>query len=211
MSLYDELEVAPDAAPADIKRSYRKLAQQHHPDKGGDKERFQAVQHAYDVLSDEERRAQYDSTGDDGAPQDIRHQGRAALAALTLQLVDFANPATTDLIAAACKNVRERMEQIKRTKEDLQRSIERRESALARMTFSGQGADIVANAIRLDIQQKRVGLLQHDREIALGEEMLLVLKDYTYRADATAKVQRQHYNSHGETGGLSEMFGGMFR
>jgi curved DNA-binding protein len=50
------------AAPADdIKRAYRRLASQHHPDKGGDKERFQEIQEAYAVLSDPEKRSEYDN------------------------------------------------------------------------------------------------------------------------------------------------------
>jgi DnaJ-class molecular chaperone len=38
----------------------------HHPDKGGDRAKFEQVQRAYDVLMDAERRAKYDATGDDG-------------------------------------------------------------------------------------------------------------------------------------------------
>jgi len=43
------------------KKAYRKLASQHHPDKGGDKAKFQEVQTAYDVLSDPNKKAQYDN------------------------------------------------------------------------------------------------------------------------------------------------------
>ncbi|MGI4869687.1 MAG: DnaJ domain-containing protein [Janthinobacterium lividum] len=61
---YQILEVAPSAPAADIKRAYRRLATQYHPDKhGGDpryEEQFKAVAVAYQVLSDPDRRAQYD-------------------------------------------------------------------------------------------------------------------------------------------------------
>jgi curved DNA-binding protein len=59
--LYAILGVAKNATADEIKRAYRKLAMQHHPDRGGDQTRFQEVQQAYDVLGDESRRAQYDS------------------------------------------------------------------------------------------------------------------------------------------------------
>jgi len=50
------------SAPADeIKAAYRRLASQHHPDKGGDKERFQEIQQAYAVLGDPDQRQQYDN------------------------------------------------------------------------------------------------------------------------------------------------------
>ncbi|MGA0830687.1 MAG: DnaJ C-terminal domain-containing protein [Nitriliruptoraceae bacterium] len=64
--LYAVLGVAPDAPPEEVKRAYRRLAREHHPDAGGDEARFKEVAHAYDVLGDAERRARYDRFGDDG-------------------------------------------------------------------------------------------------------------------------------------------------
>ena len=60
MTHYETLGVGEEAAPDEIKRAYRKLASQHHPDKGGDTQRFQEIQTAYDTLSNDEKRQQYD-------------------------------------------------------------------------------------------------------------------------------------------------------
>jgi curved DNA-binding protein CbpA len=64
---YDILGVQRDASDDDIKKAYRKLAMQYHPDRNqGDKEaegRFKEVNEAYDVLKDGEKRAAYDRFG----------------------------------------------------------------------------------------------------------------------------------------------------
>lgn len=66
-SLYTTLEVAPGASEAEIKKAYRKLARQYHPDVNKDpkaEEKFKEINAAYEVLSDKEKRAKYDQYGD---------------------------------------------------------------------------------------------------------------------------------------------------
>lgn len=60
MSHYQTLGVDKNATPDDIKKAYRKLASQHHPDRGGDTAKFQTIQAAYETLSDPNKRAAYD-------------------------------------------------------------------------------------------------------------------------------------------------------
>lgn len=66
-SLYDTLEVSSSASDAEIKKAYRKLARQYHPDvnKESDaEEKFKEINAAYEILSDKSKRAQYDRHGD---------------------------------------------------------------------------------------------------------------------------------------------------
>ncbi len=112
---YEVLGVARDATPEEIKKAYRKLARQLHPDVNASadaSERFKLVTHAYDVLSDPEQRARYDVGGDSpgaagfggfgdifetffgggGAraarPRSRRERGQDALVKVTIELSD---------------------------------------------------------------------------------------------------------------------------
>lgn len=62
-SLYEDLGIDRSADSQEIRRAYLKLSKTEHPDKGGDAERFKVIQNAYEVLSDEQKRAVYDQTG----------------------------------------------------------------------------------------------------------------------------------------------------
>lgn len=58
---YAILEIAPTSSEEDIKKSYRRLAHQFHPDMpNGDEARFKEINEAYQVLGNKEKRAQYD-------------------------------------------------------------------------------------------------------------------------------------------------------
>jgi molecular chaperone DnaJ len=64
MDYYELLGVKKGATEEEIKKAYRKLAHQHHPDKaGGDEKKFKEINEAYQVLSNAEKRAQYDRFG----------------------------------------------------------------------------------------------------------------------------------------------------
>ena len=61
---YEILGISKSATDEEIKRAFRKLAHQHHPDKkGGDEAKFKEINEAYQVLSNKEKRAQYDQFG----------------------------------------------------------------------------------------------------------------------------------------------------
>jgi len=60
---YETLGVSRESSDDEIKKSYRKLAHEHHPDRGGDEAKFKEVNQAYQVLSDKQKRSQYDQFG----------------------------------------------------------------------------------------------------------------------------------------------------
>ncbi|KAI7841110.1 hypothetical protein COHA_005335 [Chlorella ohadii] len=66
---YEVLGVPKDADEATIKKAHRKAALKHHPDKGGDEEKFKEINEAYDVLRDSEKRRIYDQFGEEAVKE----------------------------------------------------------------------------------------------------------------------------------------------
>lgn len=63
--LYEKLGLSAGASKDDVKKAYKKMAIQHHPDKGGDPEVFKEISNAYQVLSDDQKKGEYDSMSDE--------------------------------------------------------------------------------------------------------------------------------------------------
>ncbi len=59
-NFYEELGLEKNATKSEIKASYRYLVKQHHPDAGGEKERFLAIQNAWETLNDRVKKEEYD-------------------------------------------------------------------------------------------------------------------------------------------------------
>lgn len=72
---YKTLGVDKNASQDEIKKAFRTLAHKHHPDKGGDEAKFKEASEAYQVLSDEKKRKDYDTYGSAGPGQGAGGQG----------------------------------------------------------------------------------------------------------------------------------------
>lgn len=85
---YKILGVEKSATADEIKSAFRKLAHEHHPDKGGSEAKFKEINEAYQVLSDSTKRSNYDSYGSESGPQGF---GGGGFGGFSSQGFDFGN------------------------------------------------------------------------------------------------------------------------
>ena len=73
MSLYEKLGLDRNASKVEIKKAFRSLSLQHHPDRGGDTAHFQEINEAYEILIDDQKKQRYDMTGQVNEQQHFQH------------------------------------------------------------------------------------------------------------------------------------------
>lgn len=184
MNLYEDLGVPKDADRATIKRAYRKKAMKLHPDRdGGDKEKFHAVQKAYDVLYDDARRAHYDAHGTDGA-QDRQGDLVRRLAALFMQLIESQDVDHADIVGLMRNALTQGKAQTNAAIRGQEQKITKYERAKKRLTKKGQGDNLLAQMLDGQISLVKRGIELGKLEIGCVDDMIKMLADYQYAADA---------------------------
>lgn len=183
-SLYTILDVEQDASPEEIKKAYRKKAQQCHPDKeNGDEELFKKVKEAYEVLSDELRRKHYDETGE-LVQEMLDAPVIQAIIEIVVKLAAQLDIEHTDLIDVCRTNVRATQEQHKRHKDNITSTAKRFCDAANRIKVAEGEENIIQQALlreaeNLEAQGKNIHAL-----IDVGERILQMLDKYSYEYTA---------------------------
>lgn len=182
MSHYETLGVRRDADRDTIKRAYRKKAHEAHPDKGGKAEAFHAIQKAYDVLSDDARRAWYDRNGTDGQanPED---EALKNLAAVFLQTVEQVDVDHSDVLALVRENIAQAKRNVSAQMEGLKAKVRKLESAKRRVKRKSAGPSLFAQMLDAQISANKRAVEMGGENLKVFDRMLELLKDYAYSAD----------------------------
>jgi curved DNA-binding protein CbpA len=183
MSHYDVLGLPPDADEAAIKRAYRKAAQSSHPDReGGDPERFQRIQLAYDVLSDPERRERYDQTGESDKAQTLESQIDEALASLFQKVIDMNNP-PANIIQAAMDEVRQNQGIIRTRQEVANQKVTRLKKLLGRVVMkAADGHNLFEGVLQSQIDSVEAAIKSADDMLTLLAGVATLLESYEDKA-----------------------------
>lgn len=189
-ALYKTLGAAPGADSGDIKRAYRKKMAEAHPDKPeGSHEKAQAVNGAYLILSDPQKRAKYDASGsvDDGLIDD---GGIGAIAEVLVSAFEQAMARVADGeldytdVAAAAKEVIIGFESnLVAAKANCNVRIRRCRRILKRLKFKGDGPDFVTRNLQMTLADAAEALANMNKQLAYIREAKIMANSYSYATD----------------------------
>jgi len=181
MTLYEELELPTYCSFDDIKQQYRKLSMIHHPDLGGDVEKFKRIKFAYEVLSDPERRKQYDLDKTTGVTNDIHTEAISKLANIFFAIMPTFNCNEGNLISAMTQETNNLKNRAHADLMMCEVYISNIETVKKKLKIKNPNSDnIIMSFIekQLESRYKDKELFKHT--IKLSDEMLLILDNYDY-------------------------------
>lgn len=192
-SLYEILGVEKTASAAAIKESFRAKAKKLHPDAGGNREKFEELQKAYETLSDPDRRAAYDETGTVSDSAAVNTDAGQAIAFLSELVIGVVNDKSVNLVAddvqellskMVLESVHELEEVIQEGKGRLLRAAEFRKRMIR---TDGAAGDPIAVALDFFEAQAAARLESLESSIRIKKIALTILEKYGY--DFVKKIQ----------------------
>jgi DnaJ-class molecular chaperone len=192
-NLYEILGVDKTATKEDIKKAYHKMAQETHPDKeGGSTEAFLQVSKAYKILSDEERRRQYDETGDESESHELSPQNIVFQIFLEVISNPEFNPKLVDAFEATKQTIELRQKQIKIEIAKNSKQKTKYEEILFRIEKAPDTLKLMVEDLIKRHNEMHEQLIKN---LNLGVEMLKVLKDFKYNVDTEEVMNNNNFDS----------------
>lgn len=181
MTLYDELQLQPDCSFEDIKQQYRTLASIHHPDKGGDEEKFKRIKFAYEVLSEPIRRKQYDLHKSTTVGSSIHTEAINTLANLFFSIIPTFNCHDGNLVETLKQETQKLEAQANAELMLCDVYIGNLEVVKKKLQHKKQDEEnILLSFVIKQIEARETDKKLHKHRLELAKEMLLILDNYNY-------------------------------
>ena len=180
MNPYDELGVSVHATSEEIRQKYRTLAQIHHPDKGGDEEKFKRIKFAYEILSDPIRRNEYDTTGKYGTDTSIKDEALHSLAQLLFSLIYNFNPEQDNLILIMTNKVSEMKQEMTNNINTCNGYIDNLNKIATRLKIKTDNENILQGFVNTQIEMRKGEFANFTKRIQICDAQFEILKDYEY-------------------------------
>lgn len=211
MNPYEILGVGRTAAAAEIKAAYRRLSKTAHPDVGGDRNAFERLRAAFDILSDPDARAHFDATGEartktaDNAQAVAMTVLAAAFDAVVGEIVrNSTDYKQVDIVDALRRHIQGGIDRRGQERQSVERNrpywLEMRE----RFTTEDGKPNLLAAVVNAKIAQiDQIGR-NHDRADSAAVAALAILADHEYRVDQVDSYS--FWSGHTGTAGSSSTF-----
>jgi curved DNA-binding protein CbpA len=180
MNPYHVLDLPVDATAEEIKSKYKSLAQQYHPDKGGDTEKFKEINLSYSVLSDPIRRKLYDETGIYKNELNPKDQALNDICARLAHFLWKMNVDVEDLIHLLKSDIQNEKNQLNQKIGTTQQTIANFKRAVNKIRRKKEGENILQNFIKLQVKQQEDLLNNLNNRIKLCDTMLEIVDEYEY-------------------------------
>ena len=192
-NLYEVLKVNKDASPDEIKKAYRKEAMHSHPDAGGDPEDFKALTIAFEILSDPNKRKEYDETGrterrSQTSPEDMLVM---FFNLVVEELIACEQPAEqVDLVAETRSKIKNRILLSSKTERTGLKALAKVRVILKRLS-GGDGDSILIASLKSREAQYEYKFSLCDKEKKELHEALDLLDSYSYATDSKPNTPNQ--------------------
>lgn len=182
MNLYDELELTPNCTFEEIKQQYRTLASKHHPDHGGDAERFKRIKFAYEVLSDPDRRKEYDENKTTSTVHtSIRQEAITELAKLFFSIIPNFDCRNGNLIETMKHEVNQMKTRVSGDSTMNETFIGNLEVLKDKLRLKNQDDEnILLSFVLQQLENRYKDKTKFTHVVELAEEMLIILDMYNY-------------------------------
>lgn len=189
--LYQILGIDNNASKAEIKKSYRKASKKSHPDmQGGSDKKFALVEKSFDILSDDERRVKYDSTGDDSEKSpDNEHSTVINFIAFSLATVlaecaqNGKSPLEIDIVKSVITKINSSISEAQKNIRITKNILDFDKKLLGR--FSSDKDNIFENIIRHRISDMKNSIFKMEDVIKNGNLATDIIKEVKFKKDDT--------------------------
>ena len=177
---YEILDVSPNSSAEEIKSKYKSLAQQHHPDKGGDEEHFKKIKTAYEILIDPIRRKQYDATGSTENSASIHNECLETLSRMFFSYASANNSENENIITKMIFEANKIKEDSLHNIEICKGYIKKIKTLASKIKFKQNGEDFLRAFTEKQLEIRNNELLNFQKQIIISELIIEMLENYEW-------------------------------
>lgn len=180
MNPYEVLGLNSDATQEEIKKRYRQLAQDLHPDRGGDGDKFAQVNLAYDILNDPIMKRSFDASGTFFYDQTIYTEAKEQLGHVLWRQIDQCDPDHGDLILYMKNDARAVLKSVETDIQNTKNYLGKLSKIINKIKLKKNHENILATLVKLKINNLENDLKMFERRTKVCNVMLIVLDNYHF-------------------------------